>query len=478
VSNQDNKPVEDESAALRAELARVQEAARRALSDLRGEVDYLRETQHPDRDADSITSQLALEQELDTLRRSLREKERLVDETSAQCRRLEDDLEDQHLAYEAVIQDLERNRISLSVTREQVARLSKERQELEKRYQTMLPSTSSGKAPGGAAAQSRFGKSRSGAQFVGGLVAGILVAVVATGVWVRSDMFSSPDTGREGEQAIPRQAPARPARPEASLGRGADPGSVTGEGPSQPKAPVEVRDRLRDGSFGPWLLPLKGGDFLMGRRLALPEENEGPAHEVRVGGFLIGATEVTFAEYDRFARATGRRFPRDFGWGRGRRPVVDVNWEEASAYVQWLSQRTGRRYRLPSESEWEYAAAAAQDSFFWWGNEPGKGRAVCFDCGTRWDDLSSAPVGTFEPNQFGLYDTTGNVMEWVADCYHPNYLGAPVDGSPWEEKGCSSRVARGGAFNKPAASMRTTARQSLAPDTRLNALGFRAARDE
>jgi formylglycine-generating enzyme required for sulfatase activity len=239
-----------------------------------------------------------------------------------------------------------------------------------------------------------------------------------------------------------------------------------------------VRDRLSDGSAGPSMLKIEGGDFTMGRRLALPDEDDGPAHHVHLESFLIGATEVTFEEYDRFARATGRRFPRDFGWGRGQRPVVDVSWEDARAYAQWLSRRTGKRYRLPSESEWEYAAAGGQTTFFWWGIQPGHGRAVCFDCGTQWDNRSSAPVASFQPNPYGLYDTAGNVMEWVEDCYHPDYVGAPPNGNPRGREDCDLRVARGGAFNKPARSMHSTARHSLAPETRLNALGFRVARDE
>jgi formylglycine-generating enzyme required for sulfatase activity len=239
-----------------------------------------------------------------------------------------------------------------------------------------------------------------------------------------------------------------------------------------------VRDRLSDGSTGPLMLVLQGGGFTMGRQRALPYDDAVPAHQVLLGGFLISATEVTFDEYDRFARATGRRFPNDFGWGRGTRPVVDVSWTDARAYAQWLSASTEHRYRLPSESEWEYIAAAGRRSFFWWGDQVGPDRAVCFDCGTIWDNQSSAPVGSFAPSPLGLYDTAGNVMEWVEDCYHPNYEGAPANGQPRGEDGCPSRVARGGAFNKPARSMRPTSRHHFSPDTRISALGFRLARDE
>ena len=209
------------------------------------------------------------------------------------------------------------------------------------------------------------------------------------------------------------------------------------------------------------------------------EPDERPEHEVRIGGFLMSAHEVTFADYDRFARSTGRRLPEDFGWGRGRRPVVDVSWTDAQAYAYWLSRQTGRTYRLPSEAEWEYAARAGTQSSYWWGLNADAGRAQCFDCGTAWDNgRSTAPVGSFEANPFGLWDTAGNVLEWTADCYQPTYEGAPADGSAWDQQPCTARVARGGAFNKPAKSMRSAARAQFAPEARINMLGFRLARDE
>jgi len=226
------------------------------------------------------------------------------------------------------------------------------------------------------------------------------------------------------------------------------------------------------------MMQLPGGGFTMGKTRVLPNDDASPAHEVTLNGFLIGATEVTFEEYDLFARATGRRFPSDYGWGRGRRPVVDVSWSDVGAYAEWLSRQTGKSYRLPSESEWEYAASAGRRSSYWWGYDLEPGRAVCYDCGSRWDNRSSAPVGSFDPNPMGLYDTAGNVMEWVRDCYQPSYIGVPLDGLPRTQEDCGFRVARGGAFNKPGRSMRSTTRHHFAPDTRMNALGFRVARDE
>jgi len=468
---------------LRAELERVQEAARQALSKLRDEVDYLRETRDPGRDIDFVTAQVALEQELDTSRRALRERERLVEQTAAQCRRLEDELEDQHLAYEGLKQDLERKAISLEAAHSQVSRLSQECHDAEERYQELLTSKAPGHAGHAVAGSgSRTPTQRAGgvARLLVGLVAGVFLSLVGLSLWLTLEPLSISDAHPSGETKVvsslvasTKTAPTDPGAVQASVTEPAG-------GQQQPE-PVEVRlvkGRSSDGSAGPSMMVVGGGDFTMGRPLALSDEDDGPVHGVRVPDFLIGATEVTFEEYDRFARATGRRLPNDFGWGRGKRPVVDVSWEDARAYTRWLSRRTGKRYRLPSESEWEYAAAAGKSTFFWWGLEPGQGRATCLNCGTRWDGRSTAPVGSFRPNPFGLYDTAGNVMEWVEDCYHPNYVDAPANGKPRDEASCSLRVVRGGAFNKPARSMYSTARQSLTPETKLNDVGFRVARDE
>ena len=221
---------------------------------------------------------------------------------------------------------------------------------------------------------------------------------------------------------------------------------------------------------------LPAGTFRMGRN-TLSGNDTGPERDVQVGAFWMGVQEVTYAQYDRFARATGRHLPGDFGWGRGDRPVIHVSWDDARAYANWLSGQTGHRYRLPSEAEWEYAARAGTETFYWWGYKPGINNANCFDCGSQWDGARTAPVGSFEANPFGLHDTAGNVMEWVADCYNSSYQGAPNDGSPWLEGDCSQRGVRGGAYNKPVERLRGTRRGGLGPGSRLSNLGFRLVRE-
>ncbi|MEN8220290.1 MAG: SUMF1/EgtB/PvdO family nonheme iron enzyme [Pseudomonadota bacterium] len=129
------------------------------------------------------------------------------------------------------------------------------------------------------------------------------------------------------------------------------------------------QDRLKDGSFGPEMVWIPAGSFRMGDIQGGGWNSEKPVHRVSIRqGFAMGRYEVTFAEYDKFAEATGREKPSDLGWGRGNRPVINVSWHDAVAYTQWLSQQTGKKYRLPTEAEWEYAARAGTETKYWWGN--------------------------------------------------------------------------------------------------------------
>ena len=149
-------------------------------------------------------------------------------------------------------------------------------------------------------------------------------------------------------------------------------------------------------------------------------ETEGPQHLVTISRpFAVGKYEVTFDEWSACVGDGGCvRRPRDWGWGRGDRPVIDVSWDDAQQYVRWLGARTGGDYRLLTEAEWEYAARGGTDTAYWWGARVGHGNANCDGCGSQWDGKETAPVGQFDPNPFGLYDTVGNVREWVEDCWH------------------------------------------------------------
>jgi formylglycine-generating enzyme required for sulfatase activity len=243
---------------------------------------------------------------------------------------------------------------------------------------------------------------------------------------------------------------------------------------------VKIRDNLRSGGQGPLMVQIPAGKFFMGNKLLLgggTDRDEQPHHLVTIKSFFMASYETTFEEYEQFARANAYSLPDDSGFGKGKRPIINVNWEEAQKYVQWLSAETGFNYYLPSESQWEYAARGNTTNRYWWGNSIQQGKAVCFACGTPWDNQSTAPVGSLNPNPFELYDTSGNVMEWLQDCYNINYDGAPNDNTPWLIGDCSQRIVRGGSFNKPMSATRNSARFRLPIESRFNTLGFRVARD-
>ena len=196
-------------------------------------------------------------------------------------------------------------------------------------------------------------------------------------------------------------------------------------------------------------------------------DNEG-ARGVEIGPFALSKYEVTFEEYERFVGAmAGRRMPSDGGWGRGRRPVINVSWSDAAAYAEWLSEVTGEEYRLPNELEWEYAARAATTTRYSWG-----GRAHCSDCGGDWE-RRTAPVGQFASNAWGLHDTAGNVWEWVADCWREGESGRRRESAGGD---CRGRVARGGSWTNGAEYIGPGARTSVHAGHRHRAYGFRVAR--
>jgi formylglycine-generating enzyme required for sulfatase activity len=144
--------------------------------------------------------------------------------------------------------------------------------------------------------------------------------------------------------------------------------------------------------------------------------------------------------------------------------------------VEWLSRLTGRSYRLLTEAEWEYAGRAGIATAYYWGDEIGKGNANCNACETEWDGRQTSPVGSFKPNAFGLYDMAGNVWQWMQDCYHDGYDGAPGDGSAWTEGDCSGRVVRGGSWYNDPRDLRSARRDWVTTVYRFNYLGFRVGR--
>jgi formylglycine-generating enzyme required for sulfatase activity len=250
---------------------------------------------------------------------------------------------------------------------------------------------------------------------------------------------------------------------------------------AQAKA-LKPHDTFKECANCPEMVVVPAGSFRMGSPASERDRSadEGPQHKVTISRpFAVGRFEVTFAEWDACVDDGGCNdyTPSDEGWGRGRRPVINVSWDDAQSYAAWLRKKTGKSYRLLSESEYEYSTRAGTQTAYPWGNAIGKNHANCHSCGSKWDARETAPVGSFAPNNFGLYDMVGNIREWTEDCYHDNYIGAPADGSAWTEGGnCYHRVVRGGSYLLDPAFLRSASRYWFAEDYRLRYLGFRVAR--
>jgi len=278
------------------------------------------------------------------------------------------------------------------------------------------------------------------------------------------------------------------------------------------------------GSDGPSMVVVPAGNFMMGS----PDNedgrssNEGPRHRVTFRrGFAISETEVSVGQFREFIEATGYRTDAErAGWSRtydadtGRidrengvtweddyrgntasddLPVIHVSWNDANAYADWLAEQTERDYRLPSEAEYEYALRAGSQTMYWWGEgtpddvvENLTGDGDVSPTRRRWNVAFSnyrdgyfgpAPVGSFEPNPFGVYDMGGNVMSWVEDCWHDSYARAPSDGTAWVNPGCERRVLRGGNWSASPEMVRSAFRLASSNDSRDARVGFRVARD-
>ena len=248
------------------------------------------------------------------------------------------------------------------------------------------------------------------------------------------------------------------------------------------------RDPLRSGGEGPEMVIVPAGAFRMGCVSGQDcEDDEGPVHRVTIGSpFAVAKYEVTFEEWEACVRGgvcdedlLGEGYSRldERSWGRGRQPLINVDWRDAHAYVAWLSRESGAPYRLLSEAEWEYVARAGSETAYGWGGVIGKNRANCGSCGSRWDGEQTAPVGSFEANAFGLYDVHGNVEEWVEDRRNDNYAGAPTDGTAWKRGDCATRVVRGGSWRSEPGNLRSAARSGYSHEARTDTIGFRVARN-
>ena len=229
----------------------------------------------------------------------------------------------------------------------------------------------------------------------------------------------------------------------------------------------------------PEMVIISGGSYRQGDIRGQGSKEEQPVRQVTIKPFAMGKYEVTFQEYDWYVELTGGGSPHDQAWGRGKRPVINVSWNDAVTYAKWLSQATGKRYRLPTESEWEYAARSGGKDETWAGTSD---EEQLHDYAVYYKHTHGTEVvGSKKPSGTGVYDMSGNVMEWVEDCWHYTYERAPTDGSAWLEADsgdCDRRVGRGGSwFDHDPGILRVSAREGGSPDVGASYLGFRLAQD-
>lgn len=281
----------------------------------------------------------------------------------------------------------------------------------------------------------------------------------------------------------------RPWLQASQTGTAAKPVQTFRDCPDCPEMVVIQAGRFMMGSRKMKLVPQDNEDMLGFALKLVDQDYESPLHRVNVKAFAMGKYEVTMGQFAAFINETGydagsdcykgdgkaKGNWRDTGFPQeGNQPVVCVNWSDAQAYAKWLSKKTGKQYRLPSEAEWEYAARAGTTTAYYWGDDIGQNNANCHGCGSQWDGKQTAPAGSFAPNAFGLYDMSGNVWELVEDRWHENYNGAPTNGSAWQSDG---GVIRGGSWVNDPYLVRTAKRWiSGGSGPRDYETGFRLAR--
>jgi formylglycine-generating enzyme required for sulfatase activity/class 3 adenylate cyclase len=249
-------------------------------------------------------------------------------------------------------------------------------------------------------------------------------------------------------------------------------------GPAAPVAPITQPAMPQPGTPAtqpasavrePEMKTVRGGSFTMGSN---DDFTEKPSHQVTIKPFAIGQYPVSVRDWNQCATAKACPFTAT---GKDDAPVTNVSWSDAKQYVAWLASATGKPYRLPSEAEWEYAARAGTQTKYWWGDQFQADMANCKNCADVAGAEQPVKVGSFKPNPFGLHDMGGSVDQWVEDCWHKNYQGAPADGSAWVESDCVSHVIRSGSWKNDARYVRPSNRDSYDTGVRYPTHGLRVA---
>jgi formylglycine-generating enzyme required for sulfatase activity/class 3 adenylate cyclase len=269
----------------------------------------------------------------------------------------------------------------------------------------------------------------------------------------------APTVAPTQQQAAPQTQPPPAAKQAAPLPQSASPAAPVTQPTTQPASSVRE----------PETIPLRGGSFAMGSNEELSEK---PVHQATIKPFAMGKFPVSVQEWNACAAAKACGF---VAAGKDDAPVTNVSWTDAKQYVAWLAETTRKPYRLPTEAEWEYAARGGTQTKYWWGDQFQPGMANCKNCTDIATTEQPIKVGSLKPNPFGLYDMGGGIDQWVEDCWHKNYQGAPADGSAWAESDCPSHVIRSGSWRNDARYARPSNRDSYDTNVRYPTHGFRVA---
>ena len=239
---------------------------------------------------------------------------------------------------------------------------------------------------------------------------------------------------------------------------------------------LKPKDIFRDCYNCPEMVVIGPGTGLVGSKKF---KSEMPQRRIKFPvPFAIGRFETLHSEWRACVEDNGcKHKPHDHEWGEERMPVININFGMVQNYIRWLSKKTGKKYRLPSEAEWEYAARAGSEKNYWFGDNVGKKRINCRKCGTPWSGVGNAPVGSFDPNPWGLYDMHGNAFEWVEDCWNKNFIGAPQSPIPWVGESCRYRVIKGGSWYYYSRMARSANRQKNLSQVKSYWLSFRLVRE-
>ena len=277
------------------------------------------------------------------------------------------------------------------------------------------------------------------------------------------------------QKQIANQAPTLAERQQTDRSSTANPPTTV---PAPARPPVEAPKESSSGMLAvppitpppiPEMVSIPGGSFPMGSD---EDTSEKPIHRVTIKQFAISKFPITIREWNACVAAKSCTYAPT---GRDDAPVTNISWTDAQEFVEWLSKVTHKTFRLPSEAEWEYAARGGTRTKFWWGDQLQADTANCKGCNEPYDASQPLKVGSFKPNPFGLYDMGGNVHQWVADCWHKNYQGAPSDGSSWVDNDCLSHVIRSGSWKNDPSYVRPSNRDHYDAGVRYPTHGFRVA---